>query len=77
MSTLRNNMIQQMELKGFSPLTIKVYIFHLLQLSKHFNTSPDLLSVEQIRTYLHQTVAEKMQQVLDEPDGERPEDFIL
>lgn len=59
MSTLRNSMIQQMELKGFSPLTIKVYIFHLLQLSKHFNTSPDLLSVEQIRTYLHQTVAEK------------------
>jgi integrase/recombinase XerD len=59
MSTLRNKLIQQMELKGYSPRTIKVYTFHLLQLSRHFNTSPDLLSLDQIKEYLHLIVTER------------------
>lgn len=58
MSTLRNKMIQQMQLKGYSPNTIRSYITNLLGLAKHYNTSPDLLTVEQIRNYFHYMLLE-------------------
>lgn len=53
MSALRNKMLQQMELKGYSKNTISTYIDCLVSLSKHYKTSPDLLSVDQIREYFH------------------------
>lgn len=53
MSALRNKMIQQMELKGYSKNTISTYIDCLSSLSKHYKTSPDLLSIDQIREYFH------------------------
>jgi site-specific recombinase XerD len=61
MSTLRNKMIQQMQLKGYSPNTIRSYIANLLSLAKHYNASPDLLTVEQIRNYFHYMLTEKKQ----------------
>ncbi len=59
MSTLRNQMIQQLELKGYSPKTIDTYIGNLVQLANYYHTSPDLLSVQQIREYLHYMITEK------------------
>ena len=59
MSTLRNKMIQQMELKGYSKNTINAYIDCLAGLSKHYNISPDLLSVDQIREFIHYKLREK------------------
>ena len=59
MSTLRNQMIQQMELKGYSQKTISAYLDSLIALSKHYNTSPDLLSIKQIRDYIHYKLTEK------------------
>ena len=53
MSALRNKMIQQMELKGYSKNTISTYIDCLSSLSKFYKTSPDLLSLDQIRAYFH------------------------
>lgn len=53
MSALRNKMIQQMELKGYSKNTISTYIDCLSSLSKHYKMSPDLLSIDQIREYFH------------------------
>ena len=53
MSELRNKMIQQMQLKGYSKNTIATYIECLICLSNHYQTSPDLLSVDQIREYIH------------------------
>lgn len=53
MGTLRNKMLQQMELKGYSKNTISTYIDCLSSLSKHYKTSPDLLSIDQIREYFH------------------------
>lgn len=52
MSELRNKMIQQMQLKGYSKNTIATYIECLVCLSNHYQTSPDLLSVDQIREYI-------------------------
>lgn len=46
-------MIQQVELKGYSKNTIETYISALINLSDYYKTSPDLLSVDQIREYIH------------------------
>jgi site-specific recombinase XerD len=54
MSTLRNAMLRQMELKGYSGRTIHSYIKCIGALALHYNTSPDLLSDEQIKQYLHE-----------------------
>lgn len=59
MKTLRNKMIQQMELRGYSESTIQSYIDCLIQLSRYYNTSPDLLSVEQIRDFIQFMITEK------------------
>lgn len=48
-----------MQLKGYSQSTIHSYIVTLIQLSKYYNTSPDLLSVEQIRDFLQFKITEK------------------
>ena len=58
MSELRNKMIQQMQLKGYSKNTIAIYIECLVSHSKQFKTSPDLLSVDQIREYIHYKLTE-------------------
>ncbi|TAL59516.1 MAG: hypothetical protein EPN85_09210 [Bacteroidetes bacterium] len=52
MSTLRNKMLQQLQLKGYSSNTIETYIGCIAALAKYYNTSPDLLTTEQIRTYI-------------------------
>lgn len=49
MSILRNKMIQQMQLKGYSQSTIQSYIDCLICLAKYYNISPDILTVEQAR----------------------------
>ena len=45
-------MIQQMELKGYGKNT-NTYIDCLASLSRYYKTSPDLLSIEQIRDRFH------------------------
>jgi integrase/recombinase XerD len=56
MSTLRKQLIQQMQLKGYSPRTIKSYVSLISQLALHYHTPVDLLSVDQIRDYILQNI---------------------
>jgi len=51
MKPLRLQLIQQMQLKGYSQRTIDTYIDCIHALAKYHNTSPDLLTIEQIRDY--------------------------
>lgn len=51
MKPLRKRFIQQMQLKGLSPRTIRNYVECILALAKYFNASPDLLTIVQIRDY--------------------------
>jgi len=44
-------MMEEMEIRNFSPNTIRVYIFHVAQFAKHFGKSPDLLGPEEVRKY--------------------------
>jgi site-specific recombinase XerD len=59
MSALRNKMIQQMQLKGYSNRTIENYTRSILGLAKYYKTAPDLLSQEQIRAYIQYNLVEK------------------
>lgn len=52
MKTLREQFIQQMELRGYSNATVRSYTETLILISKHYKQSPDLLSTQQIRDYL-------------------------
>lgn len=59
MSTLRNKMILQMQIKGYSSRTVITYTKSILALAVHYNTSPDLLTTQQIRAYIHYRLIEK------------------
>jgi integrase/recombinase XerD len=59
MSELRNKMKTDLELRGYSPITVKYYIREVSRFAKHFNKSPELLGEDEIREYLHYCITEK------------------
>jgi len=52
-------LIQQMQLKGYSPRTITTYVSMISHLASHYHTPADLLSVDQIREYIMQNITTK------------------
>jgi integrase/recombinase XerD len=58
MTTLREKFIQQMLLKGYSQRTIKTYVSLLAGFARHYNCSPDLVTIDQIRDYLQENITE-------------------
>jgi site-specific recombinase XerD len=50
-------MIYELQLHRKSDATVKAYVSAVEQLAKHYRRSPDLLSVEQIRDFLHHEIA--------------------
>ena len=46
-------MLQEMQLRNYSPRTITCYIHSIVGLSRYYHCSPEQLSTEQIRSYLH------------------------
>jgi integrase/recombinase XerD len=59
MSILKENMIMDLQLKGFSEQTRKAYISHVKAYAKHFGQSPDKLGVNEIKQYLHYLITER------------------
>ena len=53
MSELRERMKMDMELRGYSPVTIKSHINNVSNFAKFYNKSPELLREKEIRDYLH------------------------
>jgi site-specific recombinase XerD len=51
MSTLRERMIQDMQLRGFSPRTQQAYARAVRKLAEHYQKSPDLVTDEELRQY--------------------------
>jgi integrase/recombinase XerD len=51
MTPLRQRMIEKLELRNYSPKTVKAYVAAVAQFAQHFHRSPDLLSAEQIRLW--------------------------
>ena len=52
MSTLRQQLIQELVLRGCSPRTQEAYVSAVYQLAKYYRRSPDQLSDPQIKDYL-------------------------
>lgn len=59
MSELLLKMKMDLELRGYSPKTIKYYIAHVNRISKFFDNSPELLGENDIREYLHYCITER------------------
>ena len=52
MSTLREQMVHHMQLRGLSQRTQEAYVRAMLKLAQHYGISPDQLTEEQVRNYL-------------------------
>ena len=59
MTPLRQRMIEDMQLRGFSARTQECYVTAVRQLAAHFHTRPDRLSEEDLRQYFLYLANEK------------------
>jgi integrase/recombinase XerD len=59
MSELRTKMMMDMDIRGYSELTKKYYIQHVVRFSQYFQKSPDLLGEDEIYKYLHYCITER------------------
>jgi integrase/recombinase XerD len=61
MTPLRQRMIQDLQLRGYSDRTVEAYVRSVAQLAKFYGTSPDRIVEEQVRQYLlHLTNVQKV-----------------
>ncbi len=49
MTTLRKRFIEDLELHGYLPRTVDVYVRAVRQLAEHYYKSPDLITEEELR----------------------------
>src|SRR3970282_607780 len=59
MTPLRQRMLEDMQLRGFSARTQESYVAAVRQLAEHFHTKPDRLTEEQLRQYFLYLANEK------------------
>jgi len=51
MTSLRQRMLEDMQVRNLSPLTQRAYVEHVARFARHFGRSPALLGPEEIRAY--------------------------
>ena len=59
MTSLRERMLEDLQIRNYAPSTASAYIRGVAEFAKHFGKSPDLLGPEQIREYQLFLVQEK------------------
>ena len=52
MSVLRDRMIRDMTVRGFSPRTHEAYIRQVVGLARYYHRSPDQLSADEVQAYI-------------------------
>lgn len=59
MTILRQRMIHELELHRKSPKTIEAYITAVAQLAHYYDRSPDRISIEEVRQWVHALISER------------------
>lgn len=59
MSKLRQLMIRELQLQRKAPNTIKAYVTAVAQLANHYHRSPDDISIDEVRDYLHELIVKR------------------
>ncbi len=59
MTPLRQKMIHELELHRKAPGTVSGYVASVAQLAKYYGRSPDAISVEEVRDFLHYLIAQR------------------
>lgn len=54
-------MLQEMQIRNYSQSSIRNYIHCLSRLSLYYKCSPDVLSLDQVKSYLHYCITEKQE----------------
>ncbi len=54
-------MLQEMQIRNYSQRTVVSYLHCIERLSVYYRSSPELLSIEQIKSYLHYCVVKKQE----------------
>ena len=59
MTPLRNKMIRELELHRKAPGTIKQYVTAVAELARHYGRSPDPISIEEVRDFIHHLITQR------------------
>lgn len=59
MTPLRRKMIRELELSRKSPKTVEAYVTAVVQLAGHYRRSPERISLEEVRDFLHHLIVER------------------
>ena len=59
MTPLRKRVIRELELRRKSPRTIQAYVLAVAQLASHYGRSPERISLEEVRSFLHYLITER------------------
>jgi integrase/recombinase XerD len=59
MTPLRQKMIRELQLYRKSPRTIEAYVTAVAQLAQHYGRSPDAISIEEVRDFLHYLITRR------------------
>ena len=59
MTALRQRLIEDMQVRNYSPRTVEAYVAAVAKVAKHFKRSPDQLTAEDLRAFQVQLLAQK------------------
>src|SRR3990172_6588280 len=59
MTPLRQKMIRELELHRKSTRTIEAYVTAVAQLARHYGRSPDTITIEEVRDFLHHLITQR------------------
>jgi site-specific recombinase XerD len=60
MTPLRQRLVEDLRLRNYSPRTIAAYVAAVAKLARHFHTSPDQLTPEQVRLFQLHLVGQRV-----------------